>query len=58
MNVPGLRKSRPVAKKVARPTRRARRLRKGPQIYSLAGIIGSAMRLSEKREDVWCRVSS
>ena len=29
-----------------------------PQTYSMAGIINSAMRLSEKWEDVWCRVSS
>jgi GH15 family glucan-1,4-alpha-glucosidase len=29
-----------------------------PQTYSMAGIINSATRLSEKWEDVWCRVSS
>ncbi len=29
-----------------------------PQSYSMAGIINSAMRLSVKWEDVWCRVSS
>jgi GH15 family glucan-1,4-alpha-glucosidase len=29
-----------------------------PQTYSMAGIINSAMRLSEKWEDIWCRVSS
>jgi GH15 family glucan-1,4-alpha-glucosidase len=29
-----------------------------PQSYSMAGIINAAMRLSEKWEDVWCRVSS
>lgn len=29
-----------------------------PQTYSLAGIINAATRLSEKWEDVWCRVSS
>jgi len=29
-----------------------------PQSYSMAGIINSAMRLSIKWEDVWCRVSS
>jgi GH15 family glucan-1,4-alpha-glucosidase len=29
-----------------------------PQTYSMAGIINAAMRLSEKWEDVWCRVSS
>jgi GH15 family glucan-1,4-alpha-glucosidase len=28
------------------------------QTYSMAGIIDSATRLSEKWEDVWCRVSS
>jgi GH15 family glucan-1,4-alpha-glucosidase len=29
-----------------------------PQTYSMAGIINSAMRLSVRWEDVWCRVSS
>jgi len=29
-----------------------------PQTYSMAGIINSAMRLSEKWEDAWCRASS
>jgi GH15 family glucan-1,4-alpha-glucosidase len=29
-----------------------------PQTYSMAGIINSATRLSEKWEDIWCRVSS
>ncbi len=29
-----------------------------PQTYSMAGIINSATRLSEKWEDVWCHVSS
>ena len=29
-----------------------------PQTYSMAGIINVATRLSEKWEDVWCRVSS
>lgn len=29
-----------------------------PQTYSMAAIINSAMRLSAKWEDVWCRVSS
>ena len=29
-----------------------------PQTYSMAGIINSAMRLSIKWEDVWCRASS
>ena len=29
-----------------------------PQTYSMAGIINAATRLSEKWEDVWCRVSS
>ncbi len=29
-----------------------------PQSYSMAGIINSAMRLSIRWEDVWCRVSS
>ena len=29
-----------------------------PQTYSMAGLINSATRLSEKWEDVWCRVSS
>jgi GH15 family glucan-1,4-alpha-glucosidase len=29
-----------------------------PQSYSMAGIINSAMRLSVRWEDVWCRVSS
>jgi len=29
-----------------------------PQTYSMAGIINSAMRLSVKWEDVWCRASS
>ena len=29
-----------------------------PQTYSMAGIINSAMRLSKKWEDVWCRISS
>ena len=29
-----------------------------PQRYSMAGIINSAMRLSVRWEDVWCRVSS
>jgi GH15 family glucan-1,4-alpha-glucosidase len=29
-----------------------------PQTYSMAGIIHVATRLSEKWEDVWCRVSS
>jgi GH15 family glucan-1,4-alpha-glucosidase len=29
-----------------------------PQTYSMAGIINPAMRLSVRREDVWCRVSS
>ena len=29
-----------------------------PQTYSMAGIINSATHLSEKWEDVWCRVSS
>jgi GH15 family glucan-1,4-alpha-glucosidase len=29
-----------------------------PQTYSMAGIINSATRLSEKWEDVWCRMSS
>jgi GH15 family glucan-1,4-alpha-glucosidase len=29
-----------------------------PQTYSMAGIVNSAMRLSTKWEDVWCRVSS
>ncbi|MBV8779613.1 MAG: glycoside hydrolase family 15 protein [Alphaproteobacteria bacterium] len=29
-----------------------------PQTYSMAGIINAAMRLSEKWEDIWCRVSS
>jgi GH15 family glucan-1,4-alpha-glucosidase len=29
-----------------------------PQTYSMAGIINSAMRLSVKWEDAWCRVSS
>jgi GH15 family glucan-1,4-alpha-glucosidase len=29
-----------------------------PQTYSMAGIINSATRLSEKWEDSWCRVSS
>ena len=29
-----------------------------PQTYSMAGTINSATRLSEKWEDVWCRVSS
>jgi GH15 family glucan-1,4-alpha-glucosidase len=29
-----------------------------PQTYSMAGIINSATRLSEKWEDVWCRASS
>ena len=29
-----------------------------PQTYSMAGIINSATRLSEKWEDVRCRVSS
>jgi len=29
-----------------------------PQTYSMAGIINSAMRLSVRREDMWCRVSS
>jgi hypothetical protein len=28
------------------------------QTYSMAGIINVATRLSEKWEDVWCRVSS
>ena len=28
-----------------------------PQSYSMAGIINSAMRLSVKWEDVWCRAS-
>lgn len=27
-----------------------------PQTYSMAGIINAATRLSEKWEDVWCRV--
>ena len=29
-----------------------------PLSYSMAGIINSAMRLSVRWEDVWCRVSS
>ena len=29
-----------------------------PQTYSMAGIINSAMRLSVRWEDVWCRVLS
>jgi GH15 family glucan-1,4-alpha-glucosidase len=29
-----------------------------PQSYPMAGIINSAMRLSVRWEDVWCRVSS
>ena len=29
-----------------------------PQSYTMAGIINSAMRLSVRWEDVWCRVSS
>ncbi len=29
-----------------------------PQSYSMAGIVNSAMRLSVRWEDVWCRVSS
>jgi GH15 family glucan-1,4-alpha-glucosidase len=29
-----------------------------PRTYSMAGIINAATRLSEKWEDVWCRVSS
>ena len=29
-----------------------------PQTYSMAEIINSAMRLSVRWEDVWCRVSS
>lgn len=29
-----------------------------PQTYSMAGIVNSATRLSEKWEDLWCRVSS
>lgn len=29
-----------------------------PQTYSTAGIINSAMRLSVRWEDVWCRVLS
>jgi GH15 family glucan-1,4-alpha-glucosidase len=29
-----------------------------PQTYSIAGIINSAMRLSVRREDLLCRVSS
>jgi GH15 family glucan-1,4-alpha-glucosidase len=29
-----------------------------PQTYSMAGIINVATRLSERWEDVWCRVSS
>jgi GH15 family glucan-1,4-alpha-glucosidase len=29
-----------------------------PQTYSMAGIINSAMRLSVKWEDMWCRASS
>jgi hypothetical protein len=29
-----------------------------PQTYSMAGIINAAMRLSQKWEDIWCRVSS
>jgi len=29
-----------------------------PQSYSMAGIINSAMRLSVRWEDVWCRASS
>ena len=29
-----------------------------PQTYSMAGSINSAMRLSVRWEDVWCRVSS
>ncbi|HVH78060.1 MAG TPA: hypothetical protein VM782_01610 [Stellaceae bacterium] len=29
-----------------------------PQTYSMSGIINAATRLSEKREDVWCRASS
>src|SRR5262249_30800648 len=28
-----------------------------PQTYSMAGIINSATRLSEKWEDVWCRIA-
>jgi hypothetical protein len=29
-----------------------------PQTYSMAGIVNVATRLSERWEDVWCRVSS
>jgi GH15 family glucan-1,4-alpha-glucosidase len=29
-----------------------------PQTYSMAGIINAATRLSDKWEDIWCRVSS
>ena len=29
-----------------------------PQTYSMAGIINSAMRLSTRWEDAWCRASS
>jgi hypothetical protein len=29
-----------------------------PQAYSMAGIINSATRLSQKWEEFWCRVSS